>query len=263
MIWYLTSPNKLPKFHFLSLGTWKNGLPLECRPLGGVRGGLSALLYLGVCSWNLYHHSKHAPVLCLESEGASRTLGLEIVILQWHLGRPLVDPEGATEAGRLCGESGRGGSLAGGTRNSRGHLQGYKQSALHTTACPSSLSAVAPALLCTHMLCKVPGATWLISPEKTVLGIHPYQVLLVPRCFRERADMPLDTLGKGLALRRFTPSHLPKCAAASSMGGSKGRAMLLVHSRQGFWKILHCLAPSFASVAFFHATASDIFTSYF
>lgn len=89
MIHYLTSPNKLPRLSFHFLRTWKNGLPLESKPLlRGLERGHSALFYLGICSWNLYSHSKHATMLCLENKSVRRTLGLGIVNLQCYLGGP-------------------------------------------------------------------------------------------------------------------------------------------------------------------------------
>lgn len=81
-------------------------------PQGGVRREHSAVLCLGFYSWYLHRSSKNAALLCLGNKDASGTLGMGNVIPQWHFGRSLVGPEGAAEAGRLCSESGREGSLA-------------------------------------------------------------------------------------------------------------------------------------------------------
>lgn len=61
VIWYLTSPNKLPKFHFLSLETWKNGLPLECRPLRGESEGSFLPYFIWVSALGIYITTQSMP----------------------------------------------------------------------------------------------------------------------------------------------------------------------------------------------------------
>lgn len=148
---------------------------MECRLLRGESKEDTLPYFIWMSTlWNLYHNSKHAPVLCLRNKDASRTLGLRIVILLWHFGRSLVDPESyrGWQAMQSLEEEA---ALPDGTqtsvvickdRSSQPHSMPILLRPFTIYTCFSS--------------CLV--SSDLFSPLKIGLAVHSHSVLLVLRC---------------------------------------------------------------------------------
>lgn len=166
-------------------------------------------------------------LLNLGNKDTTRTSELGIVILQLHFGKLLDDPEGTTEAGKLCKESQRKEPCQR-CWKCYSHLQGHQQWALPPASQPAHHPSPtvgwgrgAQPLSVYTCLTSYPSPSDSCFPlwKLALLFILTWLFWYLGACGEERTS---EALGKGPAIRCFRPFHPPKCAAAYGPEENKG-----------------------------------------